>query len=105
MVQAIQIKPDFTPVPRGRDGRVVTDHARNTASCYLPDVSNMYDPTAPGSESVALSDRARSPCYLATMLADGGRWTMILCRSRNGGCGGSQVRVAGLQMFVYILLE
>ena len=31
-------------VLRGRDGRVMTDHARNTAPCYLPDVSDEYDP-------------------------------------------------------------
>ena len=29
---------------RGRDSRVMTDHARNTAPCYLPDVSDEYDP-------------------------------------------------------------
>ena len=40
----IRIKPDYTLVLRGRDGRVMTDHARNTALCYLPDVSDEYDP-------------------------------------------------------------
>ena len=44
ILQVIQIKPDYTLVLRGRDGRVMTDHARNTAPCYLPDVSDEYDP-------------------------------------------------------------
>ena len=44
ILQVIQIKPDYTLVLRGRDGRVMTDHARNTARCYLPDVSDEYGP-------------------------------------------------------------
>ena len=40
----IRIKPDYTLVLRGRDGRVMTDHACNTAPCYLPDVSDENDP-------------------------------------------------------------
>ena len=44
ILQVIRIKPDYTLVLRGRDGRVMTDHARNTAACYLPNVSDEYDP-------------------------------------------------------------
>ena len=44
ILQVIRIKPDYTLVLRGRDGRVMTDHARNTALCTLPDVSDEYDP-------------------------------------------------------------
>ena len=40
ILQVIQIEHDYTLVLRGRDGRVMTDHARNTAPCYLLDVSN-----------------------------------------------------------------
>ena len=40
----ILIKLDYTVVLRGRDGRVMTDRARYTAPCYLPDVSDEYDP-------------------------------------------------------------
>ena len=29
---------------RGRDGRMITDHAFNTALCYVLDVSDEYDP-------------------------------------------------------------
>ena len=43
-LQVVQIKLDYTMVLRGRDGRMMTDHARNTAPCYLPDVSDEYDP-------------------------------------------------------------
>ena len=43
ILQVIRIKPDYTLVLRGRDGRVMTDHACNTAPCYLPDVSDKYD--------------------------------------------------------------
>ena len=43
MLRVIQIKPDYTLVLRGRDGRVMTDHARNTTLCYLPDVSDEYN--------------------------------------------------------------
>ena len=43
ILQAIRIKPDYTLVLRGMDGQVMTDHARNTAPCYLPDVSDEYD--------------------------------------------------------------
>ena len=41
-MQIIRIKADGTLVLWGRDGGVVNDHARNTAPCYLPDVSNEY---------------------------------------------------------------
>ena len=44
ILQVIRIKPDYTLVLRGRDGQVMTDHARSTAPCYLPDVSDEYDP-------------------------------------------------------------
>ena len=44
ILQGIQIKPDYTLVLRGRDGRVMTDHACNTAPCYLPDIIDEYDP-------------------------------------------------------------
>ena len=44
IVQSIKIRHDYTLVFRGRDGRVITDHAWNSAPCYLPDVSNEYDP-------------------------------------------------------------
>ena len=44
ILHVIQIKPDYTQVLRGTDGRLMTDHARNTAPCYLPDVSDEYDP-------------------------------------------------------------
>ena len=40
----IQIIPNYTLVLRGRDGRVMRDHARKTAPCYLPDVNDEYDP-------------------------------------------------------------
>ena len=40
ILQVIQIKPDYTLVLRGGDGRVMTNHARNTALCYVPDVSD-----------------------------------------------------------------
>ena len=60
---------------------------------------------APGSQSVALCDIARSPSYFVTVLADRGRWTIILFQSRKGGCAGSQVGEAELRIFVYILLE
>ena len=29
---------------RGGDGRVINDHARNTAHCYSPDFSDEYNP-------------------------------------------------------------
>ena len=45
MLLVIRIKPDYTLVLRGRDGRVMTDHARNKASCYLSDVGDEYNPT------------------------------------------------------------
>ena len=54
---------------------------------------------------MALSDSTHSHCYLVTELADRGRWTLILCHSRNGGCAESQVGVTGFLMLVYILLE
>ena len=44
ILYVIRIKPDYMLVLRGRDGRVMTDHARNTAPCYLPDVNDEYDP-------------------------------------------------------------
>ena len=44
ILQIVLMKPDYTLVLRGRDGRVMTDHARNTAPCYVPDVINEYDP-------------------------------------------------------------
>ena len=44
LLQVIQIKPDYTLVLRGWDGRVITDHARNRTPCYLLDVSDEYDP-------------------------------------------------------------
>ena len=44
VLQIIRIKADGTLALRGRDGRVIHDHARNTAPCYLPDVSDEYDP-------------------------------------------------------------
>ena len=43
-MQEIRIKPDYTLVLRGKDGRVMSDQARYTTSCYLPDVSDEYDP-------------------------------------------------------------
>ena len=43
IVQVIQREPDYTLVLRCRDGRAMTDHSRNTAPCYLPDVCDEYD--------------------------------------------------------------
>ena len=57
------------------------------------------------SQTVVFGKSAGSPFYLVTLLADRGRWTMILCQLRNGSCVVSQVGVAELLMFVYILLE
>ena len=44
ILQVKQIKLDYTLVLRGKDGRVMTDHARNMESCYLPNVCDEYDP-------------------------------------------------------------
>ena len=44
ILQVIHIKPDYTLVLRGRDSRVMTDHARDMAPCYLQDVIDEYDP-------------------------------------------------------------
>ena len=44
ILQVIQIKPDYTLVLRDRDGRMMSDRARSTTPCYLPDVSDEYDP-------------------------------------------------------------
>ena len=44
ILQVIRIKPDYTLVLRGRDGRVMIDHARITTPCYLPDVNDEYVP-------------------------------------------------------------
>ena len=42
--QIIRIKADSSLVLKGRGGRVINNHARNTAPCYVPDVSDEYDP-------------------------------------------------------------
>ena len=44
IMQIIRIKSDYALVLRGRDRRVINDHARNTAPCYLPDVSDEFVP-------------------------------------------------------------
>ena len=44
ILQIIKIRPDYTLVLRGRDVLTNNVHARNTAPCYLPDVSDEYDP-------------------------------------------------------------
>ena len=44
ILQVVKIRPDYTLVLRGMDCRVMTNHASNTTPCYLPDVSDEYDP-------------------------------------------------------------
>ena len=44
ILQIIRIKANYTLVLHGRDGRVISDHARKTSLCYLPDVRDEYDP-------------------------------------------------------------
>ena len=44
ILHIIKIKPDYTLVLQGMDGCIIIDRARNTAPCYLPDVSDEYDP-------------------------------------------------------------
>ena len=63
-------------VLRGRDGQVMTDHARNTAPCYLPDVGDEYDTAnvRPGADHrYEVCCRIDSPD------------TMLLCNGRNLG--------------------
>ena len=54
---------------------------------------------------MALVDSTLSHSYLATELLDKGRWTLILCQSRNGGCTESKAGMTWFLMLVYILLE
>ena len=44
MMRIIRIKAAGTLVLRGRDGRVINDHKRNTSPFYLPNFSDEYDP-------------------------------------------------------------
>ena len=64
ILRIMKIKPDYTHVLRGRDGRVMTDHSRRTAPCYLPDVNDEYDPTRVQTEAdhkCEVSHRIDSP--------------------------------------------
>ena len=77
ILQVIHNKPDYTLVQRDRDGRVITDHARNTAPCYLPDVSDEYDLAKVRPEA----DHHREVCHRIDNPN-----TMLLCDGCNLGC-------------------
>ena len=72
----IRIKHDYTLVLRGRDGRVMTDHARNTTPCYLPDVSDEYDPAK-------VCPEADHRCEVCRRIDS--PYTMLLCDGCNLG--------------------
>ena len=52
-----------------------------------------------------LGNSAGSPSYSVSVLADRGRWTLILCLSRDGSSAEFSVGMTGFLMLVYILLE
>ena len=76
ILQIIEIKPDYALVLRGRDGRIINDHARNTAPCYLPDVSDEYDPAR-------VRPEADHSCELCHRIDNPD--TMLLCDGCNMG--------------------
>ena len=76
ILQIIRIKSDYTLVLRGRDGKVINDHARNTAPCYLPNVRDEFDPARVVPEAdhrCEVCHRIKSP------------FTMLLCDGCNLG--------------------
>ena len=77
ILRVVQIKPDYTLVLRDRDGRVMTDHARNTAPSHLPDVSDEYDPAKIRTEA----DHCCGVCRRVDSLD-----TMLLCDGCNLRC-------------------
>ena len=76
ILHVLRVKPDYTLELRGRDGRVMTDHACNTSPCYLPDVSDEYDPAK-------VRPEADHRCEVCRRVDS--RDTMLLCDGCNLG--------------------
>ena len=76
MMRIIRIKAAGTLVLRGRDGRVINDHKRNTSPFYLPNFSDEYDPA----RDVPEPDHRCEVCYRIDKL-----FSMLWCDGCNLG--------------------